>query len=114
MVHIFRLNVHKFPSALYFNPNTYNKTLTDNIFSNNIDNGLISQNITITTSDHYAWFVLKKDIKLQQTNQNLFQHNFKNFNDAIISMMLRTKNSDWNTILKADKQDIDISFNKFC
>ena len=61
---------------------THSKTLTDTIFSNNTEDGLISENITTTITDHYAQFLLKKNIDLQHTNQNLFRHNFKNVNDA--------------------------------
>ena len=62
-------------------------------------------------TDHYAQFLLKKGIKLQHTNQKLFWHNFKSFNDVQFDFEL--KNTDWNIILEADKKDIDISFNKF-
>ena len=85
--------------------------LIDNIFSNNTEDGLISGNITTTITDHYAQFLLKKDIKLQQNNQKLFRHNIKNSNDAQSDFKL--KNTDWNIILEADKKDIDISFNIF-
>ena len=47
--------------------------------------------------------------KLQHTNQKLFWHNFKNFNDAKFDFW----NTEWNTILEADKKDIDMSFKKF-
>ena len=42
---------------------THSKTLIDNAFSNNIKNGLISENIISTISDHFAQFILQKDIK---------------------------------------------------
>ena len=57
----------------------HSKTLTDNIFSNNIEDGLISGNVTTNIRDHYAQFLLKKDIRLQHTYQKLFGYNFKNF-----------------------------------
>ena len=37
---------------------THSKTLTDTIFSNNTEDGLISENITTTITDHYAQFLL--------------------------------------------------------
>ena len=37
------------------------QTLTDNIFSNIIEEDIISGNITTTISDHYVQFVLFKD-----------------------------------------------------
>ena len=48
----------------------HSKTLINNIFSNNIEDGLTSGNITTTITDHYAQFLLKKGIKLQHNNQN--------------------------------------------
>ena len=47
----------------------HSKTLINNIFSNNIEDGLISGNITTTITDHYAQFLLEKDINLQHNNQ---------------------------------------------
>ena len=81
------------------------------IADDDIEDGLISGNITTTITDHYAQFLFKRDIKLQHTNKKLFRHNSKNFNDAQFDFEL--KNTDWNTILEPDKKDIDISFNKF-
>ena len=60
----------------------HSKTLTDTIFSNSFEDGLISGNITTTISDRYAQFLLKKNIKLQQTKQKLFRHKFRKFNYA--------------------------------
>ena len=70
---------------------TRSKTVIDNIFSNNIEDSLISGNITTTITDHYAHFILKKDIKLQRTNQKLFRKNyFKNLNNAQFDFELKT------------------------
>ena len=57
----------------------HSKTLIDNICSSNIEDGLISGNVTTNITDHYAQFLLNKDIKLQHTYQELFRYNFKNF-----------------------------------
>ena len=89
----------------------HSKTLINNIFSNNIEDGLISGNITTTITDHYAQFLLKKDIKLQHNNQKLFWQNFRKFNDPQFDFEL--KNTEWNTVLEADKKDVNISFNQF-
>ena len=61
---------------------THSKTLIDSIFSNNIVDGLISGNIISTTSDHFAQYLLQKDLKIDKSKSNLFQHNFKNLNIA--------------------------------
>ena len=45
---------------------THSRTLIDNIFSNNIEDGLISGNIISTISDHYAQFLLMKNMKIKQ------------------------------------------------
>ena len=55
--------------SLLYQPQKHSKTLVDNIFSNNIEDGLISGNITTNITDHYVQFLLKKDIILQHTNQ---------------------------------------------
>lgn len=51
--------------------NSHSKTLINNIFTNNIAHGGLSENITTTMSDHYAQFLLiYKKIK---TKNNLLQ-----------------------------------------
>lgn len=90
---------------------THSKTLIDNIFSNNIEEGLTSGNIITTISDHYAQFLIQKSIKIEKNQTNLFRHNFKNFNDALFDFEL--ENKDWKSILEIDKKDIDISFNNY-
>ena len=64
--------MYKYPSPLYSTPTSvtaHSKTLTDNIFSNNIEDGLISGNVTTNITDHYAQFLLKKHIKLQHLSK---------------------------------------------
>ena len=51
---------------------THSRTLI-----NNIEDGVISGNITTAITDHHVQFLLKKDIKLQLTYQKLIRHNFK-------------------------------------
>ena len=51
---------------------THSKTLIDNIFSNNIEDGLISGNIITTISDHYAQFLLQKSIKIEKKEKKYF------------------------------------------
>ena len=45
---------------------THSETLIDNIFSNNIEDGLIFGNIITTISDHYAQFLLQKNINIEK------------------------------------------------
>ena len=67
----------------------HSKTLIDNIFKKNIEDGLISRNIISTISDHFAQFLLQKDIKIDKSKPNLLQNNFKNFNQALFDFELR-------------------------
>ena len=90
---------------------THSKTLIDNTFSDNIEDGLISGNIITTISDHYAQFLLQKNIKIEKKEKNIFRHNFKNFNEDLFDYKLNQIN--WNAILEIDKKDIDTSFNNF-
>ena len=46
-------------------------TLIDTTFSNNIEDGLISRNITSNLSNHFAQFLLQKDIKIDKNKPNL-------------------------------------------
>ena len=62
---------------------TYSTTLIDNIFSNNIEDGLISGNIISTISDHYAQFHLMKNMKIiQKETTDIYSHDFKIFNEV--------------------------------
>ena len=47
------------------------KTLTDNIFSNNIEDGSISGNIVTTISDHYAQFLLIQNLNNKNSANSL-------------------------------------------
>ena len=84
---------------------THSKTLIDNIFSSNIEDGLISGNIITTISDHYGQFLLQKNIKIEKKEKNIFRHNFKNFNEDLFDYKLNQIN--WNAILEIDKKDFD-------
>ena len=54
---------------------SHSETLIDNIFSNKIEDDLISGNIITTISDHYGQFLLQKNIKLDKSKPNTFRHN---------------------------------------
>ena len=62
---------------------THARTLLHNIFSNNIEDGLISGKIVSNISDHYAQFLLMKNMKIkQQETTDIYSHDFKNFNEV--------------------------------
>ena len=88
----------------------HSRTLTDNIFSNNIEDGLISGNIISSISDHYAQFLLMKNLKIKQKETtDMYSHDFKIFNEAQFESELC--NIDWKSVLKINKKNV--SFNKF-
>ena len=62
---------------------THSKTLIDNVFLNNTEDGLISGNIILTFSDHFPQFLLQKDIKIVKTKSKLLRCNFKNVDKAL-------------------------------
>ena len=91
---------------------THSRTLIDNIFSNNIEDGLISGNIISTTSDHYAQFLLLKNMKIKQKETtDIYSHDFKIFDEAQFESELY--NTDWKSVLEINKKDVNFSFSKF-
>ena len=50
------------------------KTLIDNIFSNNIEDGSISGNIVITISNHYAQFLLLQNLNNKNPTKGEIYH----------------------------------------
>ena len=91
---------------------THSRTLIDNIFSSNTEDGLISGNIISTISDHYAQFLLMKNTKIKQKETtDIYRHDFKNFNELQFKSDLC--NIDWKSVLEINKKDVDFSFSKF-
>ena len=77
---------------------THSRSLIDNIFSNNIEEGVISGNTISTFSDHYAQNLLMKNMKIKQKEiTNINSHNFRKFNEALLKLQLC--NIDWNSVL---------------
>ena len=86
---------------------THSRTLIDNIFSNNIEDGLISGNIISTISDHYAQFLLMKNMKIKQKETtDIDSHDFKNFNEVQFESELC--NIDWKSAFEINKKDAPI------
>ena len=91
---------------------SHSRTLIDNIFSNNIEEGNISGNIITTISDHYAQILLMKNLTtIKSPSSDIFQHNFKNFNKNLFESDL--KNINWDLILKTNNNNVDNSFEEF-
>ena len=86
---------------------THSRTLIDNIFSNNIEDGLILGNIISTISDHYAQFLLMKNMKIKQKETtDIDSHDFKNFNEVQFESELC--NIDWKSAFEINKKDAPI------
>ena len=82
---------------------THSRTLIDNIFSNNIEDGLISGNIISMISDHYAQFLLMKNMKIKQKETtDIYSHDFKNFSEVQFESELY--NIDWKSVLEINKK----------
>ena len=75
---------------------THSKTLIDNIFSSNIEDGLKSGNMISTISDHFTQFLLQKNIKIDKSKSNLFQHNFKSDLTWFWTKTDRLEHNFWN------------------
>ena len=87
----------------------HSRTLIDNIFSNNTGDGLISGNINSAISDHYAQFLLMKNMNIKQKETtDIDSHNFKNFNEALFKTELC--NTAWNSAFEINKRDVSFSF----
>ena len=87
-------------------------TLIDNIFSMDISENAISGNNVTTISDHLAQFLfLPIDQFKTNNNKNIYQHNFKSFNQQIFLEDIQYLN--WKNVLELEKKDVDYSFDKF-
>ena len=85
------------------------KTLVDNIFSNNIEDGSISWNIVTTISDHYAQFPLLQNLNNKNpTKSEMYHQDFKK-----IIKERDLVNTNWDAILEVNNADVDKSFESF-
>ena len=89
------------------------QSLINNIFSNIIEDEIISGNITTTISDHYAQFTLFKNKTKSQKNKKIakFARNYKTLDKEMFDSDL--KNTNWKEILKIERGDADYSFETF-
>ena len=88
------------------------KTLIDNIFSNNIEDGSISGNIVTTICDHYAQFLLLQNVNNKNpTNSEIYHQDYKKLNKNNFERDL--VNTNWDAILEVNNGDVDKSFESF-
>ena len=77
------------------------KTLIDNIFSNNIEDGSISGNIVTIICDHYAQFLLLQNLTNKNpTKSEIYHQNFTELNKNNLERDLI--NTNWDAILEVN------------
>ena len=89
------------------------KTLIDHIFINTIEYPSYSGNITIQLSDHFFQFTILEGFfkELVPKHINLFERNFKKFNETKFNEAL--SKIEWNNILLLEMNDPNLSMNNF-
>ena len=88
------------------------KTLTDNIFCNNINENAISGNLTTDISDHLTQFIITPTLaKFKIKPKNILARNFKSFRHKTFKNDLRQV--DWTDTLKLQLSNINSSFEIF-
>ena len=87
------------------------KTLTDNIFFNEINEAAIFGNLVTGISDHHAQFLITPRILKNDPNKVTLRRSFKNFNNELFKNdLLKT---DWESLLKTNLNDVRFSFEQF-
>ena len=90
------------------------KTLIDNIFSYDIEDGIIlgNGNIVTTISDHYARFLLLQKLNNKNpTKSEIYHQDFKKLNKNNLERDL--VNTNWDAILEVNNGNVDKSFESF-
>ena len=89
---------------------SHSRTLIYNIFSTDISENALSKNIITSISDHLAKFLfLSIDQFKTNNNKNIYQRNFKSFNQQI--SLEDIQNLNWYNVLELEnKKDVDNSF----
>ena len=109
MMSSFQLPVITLPTKI--NPKKH--TIIDNIFTNQIHPDMKSGNLSISISDHLpSFFIIPKDNQNHlPKKQNLYTRNTKNFNR--VNFILDYFDIDWDAILQANKNDVNLSMQIF-
>ena len=89
------------------------KTLIDNIFINSLEYKSYSGNITIQLSDHLFQFVILEGFfkDLSPPKSNIYERNFKHFNEREFQETLQT--IDWDNVLSLHSKDPNLSMENF-
>ena len=89
----------------------HSKTLIDNIFFNEIYDGIVTGNITASISDHLPQFMLITQNIQTTKKQEIFRRNYKNFDQENFTLDLI--GIDWKKHLQIDKNDANKSMETF-
>ena len=84
-------------------------TVIDNIFFSSAECDTLSGNIISSISDHFPQFLVLKDLTVvKPTNNVSFARDWKNFDHA--AFLVEIRSIDWETALKFEDNDPNISF----
>ena len=84
---------------------SHSGTLIDNTFSTDISENEISRNIVTSISDHLAQFLFLPINQFKMNNnKNIYQPNFKSFNQQIF--LEDIQNVNWNNVLELEKNTL--------
>ena len=89
------------------------KTLIDNIFFNSLDYHTYNRNLQIEIAGHLIQFLILESFIKERTMPkiSLFKRDFSSFHDDELNKAASDLN--WNTIVKLELKDPNISFNSF-
>ena len=85
--------------------------ITDNIFSMDISENVVSGNIATSISDHLAQFLFLPIDQFKTNNKNIYQSNFKSFYQQIF--LEDIQNLNWSNVLELEKKYVHNSFDNF-
>ena len=93
--------------------NPKKNTVIDNIFTNQIHPDMKSGNLTLAISDHLpSFYIIPKDNQNHMPKkQNLYTRKTRNFDK--VNFICDYLDIDWDTILEANKNDINTSLQLF-
>ena len=78
--------------------------IIDNIFSNNCELDTLSGNLLSQISDHFALFLIIKNVKINHRNCSLFHYNYSKFNEQSFI-------NDFKELLWEDINDVNLNLN---
>ena len=92
--------------------NKVRHTVIDNIFTNQIAEGIVSGNLSISISDHLPSFLLVPyENQYLYTKQKVFKRDTKNFDRE--NFILDFLDINWDDTLQLDKRDANFSLSSF-